>query len=51
MRHLSGTVFTGSNSAELLVNGKSTFTAIFDAIDRACDYVLVELFIINNDQL
>ena len=51
MRHLSGTVFTGGNSAELLVNGKSTFTAIFDAIDRARDYVLVEFFIINNDEL
>ena len=51
MRHLSGTVFTGGNSAELLVNGKSTFTAIFDAIERARDYVLVEFFIINNDQL
>lgn len=51
MRHLSGTVFTGGNSVDLLVNGKATFTAIFDAIDRARDYLLVEFFIINNDEL
>ena len=51
MRHLSGTEFTGGNSVNLLVNGKATFAAIFEAIDRARDYVLVEFFIINNDEL
>jgi len=51
MENLSGTVFSGGNSVDLLVNGKATFAAIFDAIERARDYVLVEFFIINNDDL
>jgi len=51
MGHLSGSVFTGGNSVDLLINGEATFAAIFDAIDRARDYVLVEFFIIRSDEL
>jgi cardiolipin synthase len=51
MRKLSGMFFTGGNSIELLVNGKATFEAIFTAIDQARDYVLVEFFIVHDDEL
>ena len=51
MEHLAGTVFTGGNSVDLLVNGAATFDAIFEAIDQARDYLLVEFFIIKNDNL
>lgn len=51
MEHLSGTVFTGGNSVDLLVNGAATFEAIFEAIDQAREYLLVEFFIIKNDNL
>lgn len=51
MEKLSGMMFTGGNSVNLLVNGKTTFEAIFTAIDQAQEYVLVEFFIINDDDL
>lgn len=42
---------TQGNRARLLVNGEATFAAIFDAIDHASDYVLVQSFIIRDDAL
>jgi cardiolipin synthase len=39
------------NHSRLLVDGRETFDAIFDAIDRAADYILVEFFIIKDDRL
>jgi cardiolipin synthase len=51
MEKLSGQVFTKGNDAELLINGKATFEAIFKAIDQAREYVLIEFFIINDDKL
>jgi cardiolipin synthase len=43
--------FTGHNHAELLIDGDATFRAIFEAIDRAQHYVLVQFFIIHDDDL
>jgi cardiolipin synthase len=51
MEKISGMMFTGGNSVDLLVNGKKTFESIFAAIDQAKDYVLVEFFIVHNDEL
>jgi cardiolipin synthase len=51
MEKLSGMVFTGGNSVELLVNGNETFEAIFTAIDQAREYVLVEFFIVKDDEI
>ena len=51
MKHLSGQEFTKGNSIDLLVNGENTFQAIFDAIDNAREYVLIEFFIIKDDAL
>ncbi len=42
---------TCHNRAQLLVDGHATFTAIFDAIERARDYVLVQFYIIRDDDL
>lgn len=43
--------FTRGNETELLIDGEQTFRAIFDAIDAAETYILVEFFIINDDKL
>ena len=43
--------FCRGNETELLVNGRQTFDAIFEAIDQASRYVLVEFFIIHDDEL
>lgn len=51
MEKLSGMVFTGGNTVDLLVNGKATFDAIFSAIDQAREYVLIEFFIVQDDEL
>lgn len=43
--------FVGGNAVELLVDGQATFDAILSAIDCAQSYVLVEFFIIKDDQI
>ncbi len=43
--------FLRGNDAELLIDGEATFTSIFDGIDRARDYVLVQFFIVKDDEL
>ena len=43
--------FTGFNDVRLLVDGEETFGAIFDAIDRAQDYILVQFYIVRDDAL
>ncbi len=47
---LSGFPFTGNNSAKLLKNGSVTFKTIFDYIENAKDYILLEFFIVRNDE-
>ncbi len=39
------------NEVHLLVDGDATFGAIFDAIDRAQHYIVVQYFIIHDDEL
>jgi cardiolipin synthase A/B len=43
--------FTAYNSAELLVDGDATFRSIFESIDRATSYVLVQFYIVRDDGL
>lgn len=43
--------FVAGNHVRLLVNGRATFEAIFAAIDRARDYILVQFFIVKDDAL
>ncbi|MBV6751495.1 cardiolipin synthase [Pseudomonas chlororaphis] len=40
-----------NNQVQLLINGDATFDAIFQAIDQAREAVLVQFFIIHDDQL
>ena len=51
MEELAAMPFTRYNDAQLLVDGKQTFDAIFEAIESAQDYVLVQFFIIKDDEL
>lgn len=48
---LAQTVFTRGNAATLLTSGKETFDALFTAIDQARSYILLEFYIINDDDI
>jgi cardiolipin synthase len=39
------------NSVDLLIDGEATFASIFDGIDSANDYLLVQFFIVKDDSL
>jgi len=43
--------FTPGNKASLLVDGQATFDAIFEGIDSAKAYLLVQFFIVKDDEL
>lgn len=43
--------FMGNNNAELLINGKATFDAIFQGIAEAKEYILFQFFIVKDDEL
>lgn len=43
--------FTSGNRATLLINGDAAFGALFDAIENARDYVLLEYYIVRDDAL
>ena len=49
--NLSRIPSTGGNKVDLLIDGKATFNAIFEAIDGARDSVWVQFFIIHDDAL
>ncbi len=39
------------NGAELLIDGEATFKAIFEAIDAARNYILIQFYIVRDDAL
>ena len=41
--------FTSNNDIELLINGQQTYPQMFDAIDNAKRYILLQSYIINSD--
>lgn len=43
--------FTLGNKAKLLINGDETFGAIFEGIASAKEYILVQFFIVHDDEL
>lgn len=43
--------FLRGNHAELLIDGDATFASIFAGIDAATDYVLVQFYIVRDDNL
>jgi cardiolipin synthase len=48
---LRGLPPTKGNSCRLLIDGKETFRTIFEAIDNARNYIIVQFFIIRDDGL
>ncbi len=48
---LSSLPFSRGNEVELLIDGEETFDSIFEAIEKAEDYVLVQFYIIRSDGL
>lgn len=51
LEHLAKMPVLTGNQVELLVDGESTFASIFEGIDKASDYVLIQFFIIHDDEL
>ncbi len=49
LRHLTGVPFTGGNRVELLVNAEATYGAMLDAVAAAESYVLVQFYIVRDD--
>lgn len=43
--------FTTGNAAQLLIDGAQTYPTMFAAIDTAADYVLVQFYIIREDEV
>ena len=39
------------NDCELLIDGEATFSSIFDGIEKAEDYILVQFYIVHSDEL
>lgn len=48
---LRGLPATRGNACELLIDGAETFPAIFEAIDGARDHVVVQFYIVHDDNL
>ncbi|RLA21845.1 MAG: cardiolipin synthase [Gammaproteobacteria bacterium] len=42
---------TGGNSVKLLVDGDATFASIFAGIESASEYILVQFYIVHDDEL
>jgi len=48
---LASLPFTVGNEAELLIDGEATFDSIFEGIERAQNYILVQFYIVKADGL
>jgi cardiolipin synthase A/B len=51
LEQLAHLPFTRGNRIRLLIDGEAAFAAIFDAIDSAKKYLLIQFFIIRHDEL
>jgi cardiolipin synthase len=51
IKHLHSLPFTSNNSAQLLINGQTTYEAMLRSIDQSSDYVLLQFYIIHNDHV
>ena len=43
--------FVSGNRSRLLIDGEATFAAIFDAIDTAAEYILLQFYLVRDDEL
>ena len=50
LEQLAHIPFVDGNRVELLIDGKAIFSSIFDGIDAAEDYLLVQFYIVRDDQ-
>lgn len=48
---VTGLPATTGNSTRLLIDGKETFAAIFDAVKNAKEFVIVQFYIVNDDEI
>ncbi len=51
LEKLAGARFMPANRVRLLIDGEATFAAIFAAIEQATHYVMVQYFVVHDDQL
>ena len=51
LEELAETPFTSHNDAKLLINGSAAFPAMFAGIEAAKDYIIVQFYIIRDDNL
>ena len=51
LEHIAQMPFTRDNSCMLLINGAQTFAALFSAIDHAKHYILLEYYIVRDDDI
>lgn len=51
LEQLASLPMTQGNRVELLVDGRNTFDSIFEAIEQAEDYILVQFYILRADKL
>jgi cardiolipin synthase A/B len=51
IEHLAKMPMVGGNDAELLVDGEATFRSIFEGIAAAQRYVLVQFYIVRDDEI
>jgi cardiolipin synthase len=50
-QRLAGLPYLTGNSVELLVDGDATFASILEGIDAAKDYILIQFFIVHDDEI
>ena len=51
LEQLTTLPFCSGNECQFLINGKAAFNEIFTRIDAATDYILLEFYIIRDDQI
>ena len=51
LEQIAQTPFTRGNHCDLLIDGERTFNALFDAIEQAEHYILLEYYIVRDDDL
>jgi len=51
MERIAQMPFTTGNQPDLLIDGKRTFAALFDAIEQARHYILLEYYIVRDDHI
>jgi cardiolipin synthase len=49
LEQLARMPFTSHNDARLLINGREAFDAMFKGIEAACEYIIVQFYIIQDD--